>query len=188
MSYIKSFVIRLINLAFLVTIIFMSFALLTRYVMQPFTVDGYSMEPTLYNGDQMILFKLFELERFDIVVFPDPRGSGISYVKRVIGLPGDNVKVEDDILYINDTRYDEPYLNGLNKSHNLYTKDFTLWNTVGLNQIPPGFVFVLGDNRPNSGDSRQFGLVSIDQIEGEANFIITPFDRTGFIKNYSIEE
>ena len=145
------------------------------------------MEPQLHNGDEMIMLKKSKIDRFDIVVFPDPSGSQESYVKRVIGLPGDELYVKDDQLFINNQVIEEPYLEP-NKSNypDEYTSDFSLWNTVGELRVPEGFYFVLGDNRPHSGDSRQFGLVPIDSVEGEAVFTYSPFEHFGRVNQYKL--
>lgn len=187
MSFIKKLIYELINIIFSVIIAVLIFLALREYVLQPFQVEGSSMETELINQDQMVMFRNTSIERFDVVVFPDPRGSGSSYVKRIIGLPGDELYVQDDVLYLNNQPLDEPYLEPL-KSNSVYpfTRDFSLWDTLGITEIPAGYYFVLGDNRPYSGDSRQFGLVPIDSVQGEANFIYYPLERFGRLDNYEL--
>lgn len=185
MRILRILLVEIVNIIFAVMIAVLMFLALRYYVIQPFQVDGRSMNPTLYDGDQMMMLKQNHLERFDVVVFPDPMGSGQSYVKRIIGIPGDEIQVSDDILYINGKPVEEPYLQPLASQFNsTYTEDFSLWDITGETRVPNGHYFVLGDNRPASGDSRQFGFVAEESIQGEANFIYYPFDRFGFIEDY----
>lgn len=185
MSFIKRFLNEIVNAIFIITVAIIIFLILRQYVFQPFQVEGTSMEPQLYNGDQMIMLRQGEPERFDVIVFPDPRGSGDSYVKRIIGLPGDYVEAQDDTLYINGVAYEEPYLEPLKSQYEgNYTEDFNLWNDLGIEEIPPGHFFVLGDHRPFSGDSRQFGLIAAEDVQGLTGFIYYPFNRFGKIDEY----
>lgn len=179
LALIKRFFVELVNLLFALVIALLVLNLIWTYLAQPFQVEGRSMNPTLYQADHLLMVKHFKLDRFDIIVFPDPMGSDRTFVKRVIGLPGDRLEVKDDQLLINGIQYSEPYLDLSAKKEEPYTQDFTLWETTGDDFIPAGKVFVMGDNRPHSGDSRQFGYVDINSIEGEANFIYLPLDRFG---------
>lgn len=185
----KTLIVETVNVIFAVLVAVLIFLALRQYIVQPFQVDGHSMDETLADGEQMLMFKQTSLDRFDIVVFPDPRGSGDSYVKRIIGLPGDELYYEDDQLILNGIVVDEPYLEPL-KSESIenFTQDFDLWSGLGVATVPDGYYFVLGDNRPYSGDSRQFGFVSIDSIVGEANFIYFPFSEFGSLPNYQLLE
>lgn len=189
MSLFKRFINELVNFIFIIIVAVVIFIVLRQYLFQPFQVEGHSMEPELHNGDQMIMLRQMNLDRFDIVVFPDPRGFGESYVKRVIGLPGDSLAYENDQLIINGQILEEPYLEAVKANYEgQFTEDFNLRDTLGIDVIPEGTVFVLGDNRPNSGDSRQFGLIDIDDIQGETHFIYYPLDRFGFLSNYELTE
>ena len=185
----KTLIVETVNVIFAVLVAVLIFLALRQYIVQPFQVDGHSMDETLADGEQMLMFKQTSLDRFDIVVFPDPRGSGDSYVKRIIGLPGDELYYEDDQLILNGIVVDEPYLEPL-KSESIenFTQDFDLWSGLGVTTVPDGYYFVLGDNRPYSGDSRQFGVVPIDSIVGEANFIYFPFSEFGSLPNYQLLE
>ncbi|WP_138414874.1 signal peptidase I [Aquibacillus sediminis] len=154
----------------------------------PIVVDGPSMLPTLKNGDHMIVNKfnylIGEPERFDIVVFHATANR--DYIKRVIGLPGEHVAYENDTLYIDGQKMDEPFLNGEKSTlleKQLYTFDFTLEDVPGdFETIPEEHVLVLGDNRDNSTDSRILGLISYEQIVGEADLIYWPLNRFSLIK------
>lgn len=183
MTFLKQMMLDFINVIFYLIVAVVLMKALRQYVFQPFQVSGHSMENTLQDHDQMLMWKQIDLERFDIVVFPEPHHHQESYVKRVIGLPGDRVSYQDDQLYINDQAIEEPYLSAnIQASDQPFTENFTLRSLTGKDTVPEGYVFVLGDNRPYSGDSRQFGFVPIEDIEGEAHFIYFPFSRFGSVQ------
>lgn len=121
------------------------------------TVDGHSMDNTLFDGEQLLLNPSAEIRSGDIVVFE----YGQTYlIKRVVGLPGDTVAVVKGVLYVNNIKYDESYL-----SEECITRfmDSSFMVTVGGDEY-----FVMGDNRDNSRDSRSFGCVPRDTITGVA--------------------
>lgn len=162
-------------------------ALIRLFLFTPIIVDGESMMPTLENGDSMLVNKIGyvvgEPERFDIVVFHAPEQK--NYIKRVIGLPGDHVEYKNDQLYINGKEVAEPYLEQKKNEitdGTLLTGDFTLESITGDKEIPDGYVFVMGDNRLYSKDSRMIGLVKIDEIIGKTNFVFWPIGEAGFVK------
>ena len=163
--------------------------LLIRYFLfTPIVVDGESMKPTLDDGDRMIVnkigYEVGEPNRYDIVVFHAPEKK--DYIKRVIGLPGDHVAYKNDQLYINGEPQDEPYLESrkeeLNEGEGTLTEDFTLEERTGKTIIPEGYVFVMGDNRRNSKDSRIIGLISIEEIIGDTGLIFWPPSDVGIVK------
>ena len=142
--------------------------LIKNYVVSPIIVNGDSMDPTLKDGDVMILNKMYsteDIERFDIVVI---KYDGRYIIKRIIGMPGDEVKIEDNTLYINGKIYVQDFLD----------KDSTTEN-FSLKEVPENHYFVLGDNREVSLDSRSFGPVNAEDIEGKAIYTIFPFNRWG---------
>ncbi|UOQ93202.1 signal peptidase I [Halobacillus shinanisalinarum] len=157
------------------------------FLFAPVVVEGPSMSPTLHNGDHLIVSKINYTfgspERFDIVVFHATQRK--DYIKRVIGLPGDEVAVRDDQLYVNEKPIDEPFLNEeINELQNgeRLTQDFMIDQLPGgYEEVPEGHFLVLGDNRNNSTDSRTIGMVPKEQLVGEAVFIYWPFDRIGFV-------
>lgn len=121
------------------------------------TVDGHSMDNTLFDGEQLLLNPSADIRSGDIVVFE----YGQTYlIKRVVGLPGDTVAVVKGVLYVNNIKYDESYL-----SEECITrfKDSSFMITVGEDEY-----FVMGDNRDNSRDSRSFGCIHRDTITGVA--------------------
>ena len=146
--------------------------IINTFLFSVVVVDGPSMEPTLHNSERLIMNKI--VYRFkepgygDIVVFHANEKD--DYIKRIIGLPGDKVEFKDNKLYINDEHVVEEYLPGAQ------TKDF------GYSIVPKGQVFVVGDNRNNSSDSRMFGPISIDEIVGRVNILIWPLNRIGMVE------
>ncbi len=153
------------------------------FIISPIIVDGPSMEPTLYDKDQMIVNKFNyhfnDPNRFDIVIFHATEEK--DYIKRVIGLPGEHVEVKNNELYINKAEEEEYFLNSSKES--IKTADFKLESLPGeYEEIPENQVLVLGDNRNNSTDSRIIGLVEMDEIVGKASFIYWPFERVQFVK------
>lgn len=160
--------------------------IIRTFFFSPIIVDGSSMSPTLQHRDQIFMNKIHyrfkNIERFDIVVFHTEHEK--DFIKRVIGLPGEHVMYENNHLYINGELVEEPFLT--EGSDNLmisFTEDFTLEDLPGnYDQIPEGYVFVLGDNRQNSRDSRSIGLVPIEKIVGKASFTYWPIHRIRFMK------
>jgi len=162
-------------------------AFIRYFLFTPIVVDGDSMMPTLENGDRMIVnkfsYKIGEPERFDIVVFHAPKQK--DYIKRVIGLPGDYVEYKDDQLYINGEAIDEPYLDAYKAqiSEGNLTGDFSLKDIdPSLDVIPEGHVFVMGDNRRFSKDSRHIGIVDQKEIIGNTSIIFWPLNEIEIVK------
>lgn len=163
-------------------------AIIRVFLFTPIVVDGVSMMPTLENGDRMIVNKIVytigEPDRFDIVVFHAEEQK--DYIKRIIGLPGDTVEYQNDVLYINGEPYEEPYLDQYKEevAENQLTEDFTLLDVPRIQSevVPAGHVFVMGDNRRKSKDSRHIGAVSIDEIIGSTKIVFWPFKDFGFVK------
>ncbi|CAG9622780.1 Signal peptidase IB [Sutcliffiella rhizosphaerae] len=155
------------------------------FLFSPIVVDGESMVPTLLDEDRMIVNKLRigEYDRFDIVVFHASQRK--DFIKRIIGLPGDRIEYKNDKLYINGEFFEEPYLEELKKeSLDFITGTFQLEETPGgYLEVPKGHVFVLGDNRKFSNDSRHIGVIPIDEIVGKAQIVYWPFERLLIVNN-----
>lgn len=154
-----------------------------QFLFLPTTVMGASMSPTFQDQDRIIVSRTSDIERFDMIVFDAP-DSDEYYIKRVIGLPGDSIEMEDDVLYVNGKVYEEPYLEE-NKAQSLQTKltyDFTLKELTGTTIVPPNSFFVMGDNRAKSSDSREFGYITEDSVIGEVKFRFYPVTEIGIPK------
>ncbi|UOQ49185.1 signal peptidase I [Gracilibacillus caseinilyticus] len=154
-----------------------------HFLITPSVVKGESMMPNLHDGDRIILSKVSDIERFDEIAFKAP-DSEDNYVKRVIGFAGDQIEMKDDKLYINGEFYEETYLDEyksvLSEGGQL-TYDFTLKELTGSETVPEGKLFVLGDNRRVSKDSRQFGFIDEDAVIGDVKMRIWPIDSFGII-------
>jgi len=153
------------------------------FLFTPVVVDGKSMMPTLENRDKVIVNKieprLTEYDRFDVIVFEARENT--YYIKRIIGLPGDQIVYKDDVLYVNGKAYDEPYLDAYKaklKGSSMLNWDFTLDEILGEKVVPKGYYFVLGDNRQDSFDSRypSVGFISKEKILGKADLVFYPFE------------
>lgn len=129
-----------------------------------YRIDGNSMNPTLFNGEYLLIsnfaYKLDEPERGDIIVFKHPR-SELNLIKRVIGLPGDNVEIREGQVWVNGILTDEPYI----QAPPTYSSSWV---------VPEGEFFVLGDNRNNSSDSHAWGFLPNDHILGKAMVVYWP--------------
>lgn len=135
-------------------------------------VDGASMEPTLHNGELIIInklaFRLGEPQRGDIIVFHYPRDPSQEFIKRIVGLSGDQVTITDGNIYVNGQRLDEPYIS-------------ISPNYLGSWVVPENQLFVLGDNRNNSRDSHEWGTLPMDYVIGKALFIYWPINTMGIV-------
>jgi signal peptidase I len=157
-----------------------------QFVFTPVIVKGHSMDPTLEDQERVIALKHAKIDRFDIVTFPAPDEPNKNYIKRVIGLPGDDIKYMDDVLYINGKAYEEPYLDDYKREltdGEPLTSDFTLKKLFGSERVPKGKLFVMGDNRRISKDSRIIGYVDEKKVLGVVKFAFWPLKDFGVIHN-----
>ncbi|WP_318245391.1 signal peptidase I [Psychrobacillus faecigallinarum] len=159
------------------------------FILTPIVVDGASMMPTFEDGDKVVVNKigprLTEYKRFDVIVFEAKEDT--NYIKRIIGIPGDRIAYENDELFINGEKYEEPYLDEYKKAllgNDTLTQDFKLDQKLGEIAVPEGHYFVLGDNRLNSIDSRDpsVGFVPMDKFLGSAEIVFLPLDNLKLIK------
>jgi signal peptidase I len=156
-------------------------ALVVVFVVQPVKVEGTSMLPRLHDGERIFVNKLIyydeyrwapKVDRGDIVVFWFPDDPSKSYIKRVIGLPGDIVEIHDGLVRVNGSDLDESYLDPrFNLSH----------RSQGPFYVRPNYYFVMGDNRDNSSDSRAWGQVPKKYIYGKALFRYWPIGEASVI-------
>lgn len=155
-------------LAFIALVVF-AFAFLRLAVLQPYLIPSSSMEPTLRPGDHMLVnrmaYRYSSPVRGDIVVFAYPKDPSRTFVKRVIALEGETVELRGNRVYIDGKVLNEPYLKAGD------------YPPYGPEAIPKGKFLVLGDNRRQSGDSREWGLLSQDSIIGKAWLIYYPLSR-----------
>ena len=156
------------------------FVFIRIFFFSNYVVEGESMLPTLEDGNKVVVNKLGyeteDLERFDVIVFHANKEE--DFVKRVIGLPGDKVEYREDVLFINGKKVKEPFLQQYREQSPVgyLTGDFTLTDLTGVERVPEGKLFVLGDNRLGSWDSRQFGFISEDQVVGKVNLRYWPLE------------
>ena len=144
-------------------IIFIVVVIIRMFIVTPVIVSGSSMESTLEDGEILLLKKYDKTyDRNDIIVFDY---DNTKLVKRIIGLPGETVEYKNKKLYINGKELEDDFA--------IFTQDFKL-SKLGYTIIPDNYFFVLGDNRNNSSDSRQIGLVAKEDINGTTNFSIWP--------------
>lgn len=157
--------------------------ILRAFIFVPIEVTGNSMSPTLKEHDFLVVENISEVKRFDIIVFHAPDGN--TYVKRVIGLPGDHIEYKKDNLYINNKLVEETFLKDIKKKKNEYvfTTDFDSKDLLGTKKIPKDQYFVMGDNRRLSKDSRSFGTISSYSIIGKARMVYYPFSDMKIIKH-----
>ena len=157
--------------------------------MQPHQVNGQSMYPNFHSGDYVLTdkvsYRFGEPGRGDIVVFHAPAtaqcptGTGCDFIKRVIGLPGEQIAVRDGVLFVDGLELNESYIDGsVITDPGVYTEDRTI--TLESNQY-----FVVGDNRPHSSDSRAWGPIVKSDIVGRAFFRYWPASDVGLIQSIS---
>ena len=158
------------------TFLLLLLLLLVRATVQNFHIQGHSMEPTLHDQEYMLVNKTAYMlrppDRGDVIVFHYPLHPEENYVKRIIGLPGDEVSIIGHTVIVNDVTLHETYVNN--------TDPDNPYSDIHNRIISPNDYFVLGDNRGNSSDSRQWGLVPRSDIIGKAIVVYWPFDVDNF--------
>ncbi len=201
---VRSAVKELLETAIFILLVFF----IVRGMVQNFKIEGSSMEPNLHSGQYILVNKLiyfhFDLnapirllpgqedlarkivypfsqpQRGDVVVFEFPGDVSKDYIKRVIGLPGDKVEISDGHVYVNDQLLDEDYLQGI-PTYCSADKACSRGPVV----VPDGSVFVLGDNRTNSSDSREWDALTLDNVIGRAWVLYYPVSDWGVIHHPS---
>jgi signal peptidase I len=158
----------------LISIVISAFIIIFLY--QPVRVEGTSMLPMLEDQDRLfinkIAYRVGDIHRGDVVVFEYPRDHTKSYIKRVIALPGDRLRIADGQVYVNGARLKEPYV------PNRFADDRSQPEQV----LPSHEYFVMGDHRSISSDSREFGPVDRDLIYGKAVFVYWPMEQVGVVR------
>ncbi|MBP1969005.1 signal peptidase I [Virgibacillus natechei] len=155
------------------------------FLFASYVVDGKSMEPTLNDGNLLMvnkfIYELHEVDRFDVIVFQKNKQD--AYVKRVVGLPGDEIEYKADEFYVNGEYREESFLDSsiVQASDTPpNTDDFTLTEKTGRDEVPEGKLFVMGDNRDSSLDSRSFGFISMEQLVGKVDVKYWPLTQASF--------
>ena len=148
------------------------------FLYQPVRVEGTSMMPSLVDQERIFInkfayrFGISDISRGDTVVFWFPGDPSKSFIKRVIGVPGDKVQVTDGQVSVNERPLDEPYVPDAYRDH----------VSTPQRVVPPGEYYVLGDHRSSSNDSRMWGTVARHFIYGKASFVYWPLDRLGLLR------
>ena len=182
---------------------FLILILSLAFIWQPVKVEGHSMDPTLADGERLIVLSTTSIDRFDIVVAKETEdGKTKEIVKRVIGMPGDTITYKNDVLYVNGKKVDEDYLDEYKKAfENDQLQDTYSYNTLFQElaessdafttdsdgsteftvKVPKGQYYLLGDDRIVSKDSREVGTFSKSDIVGEVKFRFLPLSKIGFM-------
>ena len=164
---------EILQTALVAALLFLAVNLVTARI----RVEGTSMEPSLHDGEMVVVNRLAyrwsEPTRGDIIVFHFPLDPSRRFIKRVIGLPGDQIEVRGGVVYINGTPLEEPYIAAAPRYDGA-------WRVEG------GDLFVLGDNRNNSSDSQNWGPLSLGDVIGKAVLVYWPLPDVGVIPHYSL--
>jgi signal peptidase I len=169
---------RRAGLAELVLTVVVAFVLVFG-VVRPFVIEAYripseSMVPTLEVGDRILankfIYHFTDPKKGDVIVFDSvDEEDDQTLVKRVVGVAGDEIQVEDGVLFVNGEAQNEPYLN----------QELPFRGSYGPTEVPEGHIFVMGDNRGNSADSRVFGPLPLENVKGEAFVRFWPISKIG---------
>jgi len=181
MKKLGSFILELVQVVVFAVSIFLFVYLL---VLQPHKIKGQSMEPNFHDGQYLLTdkvsYRLGEPKRGDVVVFRAPPSYSDEFIKRIVGLPGDTVKVEDGGVYLNGKKLEEEYI-----PQEFLTRAGQFAQDGKQITVPEGSYFVFGDNREHSLDSRGLGLIKKQYITGRAWVIYWPLSDSGTISSVS---
>jgi signal peptidase I len=171
-SRLRAFLLETLETLILAAVLFLIINTLTARI----RVDGSSMIPSLVHNNYVIVnrlaYKFGEIERGDVVVFKFPHNKEEDYIKRVIALPGEKIEISNGSVQINGQALEEPYLRA------------PILADYSAVTVPQEMVYVMGDNRNDSSDSRRWGSLSIEDIIGKAVFVYWPFSDFGVIEHY----
>ena len=189
MNFIKKAVAAFFDFLQGIVVIMAIMVMIYLFIMSPQEISGASMEPNFHNGEYIltnkIIYKFKEPIRGDVIIFKSPKDKTVDYIKRIIGLPGDTVRLENNSYYVNDVKIEEPY----------EPSDMPIYGGSFLAEgdeitVPEGQYFVSGDNRPHSSDSREFGTIAKEEFIGQAFFRYFPVSQLGLIvrPTYSVDQ
>lgn len=151
------------------------------YLVQPFVVEGSSMEPNFHNGQYLLVdkisYRMHDIKRGDVIVFHPPNRPSLNYIKRVIALPGDKIEIKNGQIFVNNVALDEPYIRD-GQTTVRYSPVANLSQVLGKDEY-----FVLGDNRDHSSDSREIGSIPKENIIGRAWLVVFPVQNFGLVFN-----
>jgi signal peptidase I len=149
---------------------------LITFVAQAFRVQGTSMLPLLEDSERIIvnkfIYRFHPIQRGDVVVFWYPKDPSVSFIKRVVGVPGDTIELRRGVLFVNERRIEEEYVR----------PQYNDEENTPRTSVPKGYYFVLGDHRNSSNDSRSWGEVPEKYIYGKAVFRFWPLPKVGFLQ------
>ncbi|MDP5273418.1 signal peptidase I [Chengkuizengella sp. 2205SS18-9] len=158
--------------------------IIRSFLFTPTVVSGQSMEPSFFNTDKLIvnkiLYSIREPERGEVIIFEANQEQ--DFIKRVIALPGETVEVKGDQVFVNGELLDEPYIQD---EIDAAKKNGGTYNNLDFPEaiVPEGRLFVMGDNRPNSQDSRRIGFITYDQVIGRADLVFWPIQDIGLVSH-----
>jgi signal peptidase I len=162
------------------------FAVVYIFLFQPHQVDGQSMMPNFQNGEYILTdklsYRIHPPKRGDVVVFHSPQDERVDFIKRILGIPGDILKVSGGYVYLNGVKLEESYVNdpGAVLAGRFMRENLEI-------DVPPGQYLVMGDNRNHSSDSREWGLVTTQEIVGRAFFRYWPISEFGLVPTAEAE-
>lgn len=182
MSILKGIIMFIMEIMETVVFVGSLFIVVYLFVLQPNQIKGASMEPTFFDGNYIftskMTYRLRNPVHGDIVVFHSPKNPDIEYIKRVIGIPGDTVLIQNQEVFVNGERINEPYIaSATTLMPGNYAQD-----GVPI-QVPEDYYWVMGDNRPRSSDSREFGPIPLKSIVGQVFFRYFPTNMMGPVEN-----
>lgn len=156
-----------------VTIVFVSALIIRTLLVQPFIVEGSSMEPDFHNGEYLLIekvaYRFKEPTRGDVIVFRYPNNPSVNYIKRVIGLPGETIRIFNNEVYVNSRLLNEDYLAPEEKTIVNRNPDQPYEIKLGDHEM-----FVMGDNRQHSSDSREWGPLKSSFVIGKSVIVLYP--------------
>lgn len=160
------------------------FVVIYAFLFRPYQVNGHSMDPTFQNGEyvltNLITVRVNGVHRGDVIVFVAPPEKDKDYIKRVIGLPGDRIKLDNGDVYLNGKKLDQSFL-----PTDVRTNGGSFLGEDSEVVVPENDYFVMGDNRPFSSDSREWGFVPKSAVIGKSLLVYWPPNRTRIIKHVS---
>lgn len=162
------------------------FVVIYAFLFRPYQVNGHSMDPTFENGEyvltNLIELRVAELKRGDIIVFNAPPDEEKDYIKRIIGLPGDSIRISDGNVYVNGERLNQTDFLG----PGVRTNGGSFLGEGDEVIVPEGQYFTMGDNREFSSDSREWGFVTKDKIIGKSFIVYWPPNHTRIVEHTAL--